>query len=190
MFIDHSIVRDAENIIIRTVTEADKEEYISLQFDDNLLNSFAQAGEIVSVDVREIFWKERYESDSILFSIVEKDTGCIAGFCEIDHISEDEPTIGITLLDKYRGRGYGYLAAKMMIEAGWEILEHPYFVWEVHQDNEPSKRLVEKLGGKLINRRCAIPEYMLKVLQEGGMDIQAKDFPESIERYRLERPKQ
>ena len=93
------------------------------------------------------------------------------------------------LLDKYRGKGYGYLAAKMMIEAGWEILEHPYFVWEVHQDNEVSKKLVKKLGGKVINKRCAIPEYMLKVLQEGGMDIRAEDFPESIERYKLERPK-
>ena len=187
MKLDH-VICSSETITIRGIADADKDAYLDMLFDNGLLKALQEAGESVNVDIREILWKERFESDSILFLIIENSSQKIIGFCEIDAISEDEPTVGITLLKDYQGKGYGYIAVKMMLEEAWKVLDHPYLVWEVHEENEASKRLVSKLGGVRINNRCAIPDHMLKVLQEGGMDIEAKDFSESIERYKLERP--
>lgn len=76
----------------------------------------------------------------------------------------------------------------MMIESGWQIFDSPYFVWEVDNDNLPSKRLALKLGGELINNRRSISDKIFKMMQDSGLEISEEDFPESVERYKICRP--
>ena len=188
MITDILINRSEGNISIHTATEADKDEYISLELTGTLMQSVVKVGADKDIDIRSIIWDERYKSDCIMFAIVENSSGNTIGFCEIEHISSAEPTIGITLAEVYRNKGYGYLAAKMMIEEGWKIFDHPYFIWEVEEDNIASKKLAIKLGGKPINNRCVLSENMLKIMRESGIDVSPEDFPNSIERYKIERP--
>ncbi len=188
MITDILITRTEGNVSIHTATEADKEDYIALELGGDFIQSLVKVGADKEIDVGGIIWNERFESDCIMFAIVENSSGKTVGFCEIDHVSSEEPTIGITLDEAYRGKGYGYLAAKMMIEEGWKIFKHPYFVWELDQENIASKKLALKLGGELINHRCALPEHMIRVMRENGIEVSSEDFSDSVERYRIDRP--
>lgn len=189
MITDIIINRSEGDISIRTATENDKEDYVAFELNDELLQSFERVGADKKIDLRSIVWDERYKSDCIMFAIVENKSDKTIGFCEIEHVSEEEPTIGITLADGYRGKGYGYLSVRMVLEEAWKIFEHPYFIWEVEQDNIASKKLVLKLGGKFINRRCVLPDCAIKVMSENGLAVDPQNFPDSVERYKIERPK-
>lgn len=188
MITDILINRTEGDISIHTATEADKEDYIALELKGDMLQSLVKVGADKEIDMHSIIWGERYKSDCIMFAIVENATNQTVGFCEIENVSADEPTIGITIAEGYRGKGYGYLATKMMIEEGWKIFTHPYFIWEVEQENIASKKLAKKLGGVLINHRCVLPESIIQVMRKNGMEINQDDFPDSVERYKIERP--
>ena len=187
MITDIIINRSEGNISIHTATEAVKDDYIAFEMEGELIQSLISVGDDKQIDVRSIIWEERYNSDCIMFYIVENKSHKIVGFCEIEHLSTDEPTIGITISKEYRGKGYGYLSAKAMIEECWKIFEYPYFVWEVDQDNIASKSLALKLGGELMNKRCILPEHMVRVMRENGIEINPDNFPNSVERYKIKR---
>jgi len=186
---DLIITRTEGDITIHTATIADRARYVELELQGDLMKQVAEVGKTKGVDLEEIIWDERYKTDCIMFAIVENESGITIGFCEIEHISTDEPTLGISLEESYRGKGYGYSAAKAMIAEGWKIFDHDYFVWEVDKENEASKKLAVKLGGQLINHRCVLPEHILKMMRESGMDINIEDYPNSVERYKIERPR-
>ena len=188
MITDILINRREGDISIHTATEADKDDYIELELSGALLQNLIKVGAEKDIDVRSIIWDERYKNDCIMFAIVENASEKTIGFCEIERISSDEPTIGITLAEGYRGKGYGYLAAKLRIEEGWKIFEHPYFIWELEQENAASRKLVTKLGGQYINNRCVLSESMIARMRENGIEIKREDFPDSVERYKIERP--
>ena len=189
MITDILISRTEGNISIRTATTACKNDYLSLKLGENITDSLFAECKKMGIDVREIIWNERYKSECIMFSIVENSSGKTIGFCEINDVSSKEPTIGISLAEEYRGKGYGYRAAKMMIEEGWKIFDHPYFVWELEQENTASRQLILKLGGRVIDNRCTLPENMIKALQANGVEVNSEELPKSIERYVIDRPK-
>ena len=105
MITDIIINRSEGDISIHTATEKDKEDYVSFELDGKLLQSLVNEGADRKIDVRSIIWDERYKSDCIMFAIVENESNKTVGFCEIEHVSTDEPTIGITIADGYHGRG-------------------------------------------------------------------------------------
>ncbi len=188
MITDILITRTEGNVSIHTATIACKDDYVALELSEKLTEPLFIEGEKMGIDVREIIWNERYKSECIMFAIVENSSGKTIGFCEIDHVLSEEPTIGIKLAEDYRGKGYGFLSAKMMIEEGWKIFDHPYFVWELEQENTVSRQLILKLGGKLLNNRCTLSGSMIKALQENGIEVNLEGLPKSIERYVIERP--
>ena len=182
------INRSEDNISIHTATELDKEEYVAFELAGELLQSLIKTGVDKEIDIQGTIWNERYKSDCIMFAIVENSSGKTIGFCEIEHVSSYEPTIGITLAKDYRRKGYGYLAAKMMIEEGWKVFAHPYFIWELEQDNTASKKLVLKLGGKLVENHCILPDHMIKAMCENGIEVDPNIYTDSVERYKIDRP--
>lgn len=188
MITDILIERSQDNIQIRTATTGDREDYIAHIFRQKTFEKIREIGEEKEIDFSSVIWNDRYHSDSIMFAIVETISKKTIGFCEIEQLSTAEPTIGITLDKEYQGKGYGYLATKMMIEEGWKLFQYPYFIWETDQDNIPSKRLAIKLGGKLFNKRGVLTESALQALQELGIEIDFEENADYIERYKIERP--
>ena len=60
--------------------------------------------------------------------------------------SDVKPVIGIEIEEPFRNRGIGYMVLKELImRRSTDGVE--YFVYAVRNDNIPSVRLVEKLGG-------------------------------------------
>ena len=58
----------------------------------------------------------------------------------------DAPDIGFAYLPAFHGKGYGYEAARAVLDHARDTLRLPRVVAIVNADNEPSARLLEKLG--------------------------------------------
>lgn len=188
MITDILVNRTEGNISIHTMTDNDKAVYIATVLEEDLIQPLAKVGAKTGVDVGEIFWQACCQMDGIMFVIVENSSGNAIGYCEISEVSSPEPTLGVSISAPYRGKGYGYLAAKLMIEAGWEIFEHPYFVWELDDDNEASRKLALKLGGTPLPNRCELSDIVKQVLLENDIEVNPEKYPDSVERYKIERP--
>lgn len=195
MITDLIITRAEREITIRTATISDKERYVELELEKALGRALAKAQEILGNDPIEYIWNERYNMDCIMFAIVENKSGTTIGFCGIENISTNEPTLFISLGEQYQGKGYGYFATKAMLLEGWKIFEHDYFIWEVLQNNIASKKLAMKLGGRLINLRNYFSENAIELMKENEeflkkhkINIDPEDYANSVERYKIERP--
>lgn len=83
--------------------------------------------------------------------LLENDEGERVGYVSATRRNE----IGIVLLKVYRGRGYGPQAVRMLMENYQPLPAVPSerrgrWIANVAPDNEHSKHLFEKLGGRLI----------------------------------------
>lgn len=101
MITNISIIKSEGNISIHTVKEEDKENYIAFELKGDLIDHLRKLSDMQGIDVREIIWEERYNSDCIMFAIVENEINETIGFCEIENLTSSEPTIGITLAEEY-----------------------------------------------------------------------------------------
>lgn len=61
--------------------------------------------------------------------------------------NERNPVIGIEIEEQFRNRGIAYKVLKELIMRQSATADIEYFVYSVRNDNIPSVRLVEKLGG-------------------------------------------
>ncbi len=61
--------------------------------------------------------------------------------------NERKPVIGIEIEEQFRNRGIGYKVLKCLLARDSAHGDVEYFVYSVRNDNIPSIRLVEKLGG-------------------------------------------
>lgn len=68
----------------------------------------------------------------------------ISGLLKRDAL--DAPDIGFAYLPAFHGMGYGYEAARAVLDHARDTLRLPRVVAIVNADNEPSARLLEKLG--------------------------------------------
>lgn len=188
MITDVLVSRTEGDITIRTATEADRDAYIEFQINTDLMKEVQKAGEEENVDLAEIIWGERYKTDCIMFVIIENTSGAIIGFCEIEHLQTNEPTLGIDIAPPFRKKGYGTSAAKAMLALGWELFNHDYFLWELDQENHASRRIALKLGGQRLENRQVIPDRVIKMMQDAGIEF-SEAFDPTVERYKIERPK-
>lgn len=187
MIKDFYVNRKEGAITIYTATPFDKEKYFYIQTKGEYAN-LLQEGYEKGIDLIDFFWKEIYKENNLLFMIVENKSGRNVGYCTIEGINNSEPTIGVSLIKEFWGKGYGYLAAKAMIEESWKILNHPYYVWEVNKDNIASKKIAIKLGGKFIGYKPNFSTEQLRMLKEHGLKPTTTETS-NIERYKITRPK-
>ena len=60
------------------------------------------------------------------------------------------PSIDIRLLREYRNQGYGYEMLRAIVDAIFGQLPIDHLEYDVLKSNEPSMRLIQKLGGHLV----------------------------------------
>lgn len=188
MITDIQIKRSTDNITIRTATEADRTKYVQFELEESIMNRLRSASHELGIDTDEIIWSERVKLDGLLFAIEENQSKEVIGFCSIDSPKSNDPTLGIRICQAKQGKGYGYTAAKIMVELGWTIFPHDHFWWEVHQENEASKRIAVKLGGVYSGNRNLIPKDTLERMHSVGLEIASEMLADSIERYKICRP--
>ena len=73
------------------------------------------------------------------------------GYVSFANYDSDTPEIQIEITDKYQKRGIGYKSLSFLIEKlFYEREDIQYFLYRVRADNVASLKLIEKLGGQLI----------------------------------------
>ena len=82
-----------------------------------------------------------------LFLVTLKDTKEPAGICGLVRREEfDDPDLGFAFLSRYRRNGYAGESAEAVLEYGFGSLELGRIIAIADPDNEPSVRLLERLG--------------------------------------------
>ncbi len=74
------------------------------------------------------------------------------GICGL-HGQDGPPELGIWLKKSAHGRGYGFEAMAALIAWAEGCIEFDSLVYPVDRRNLPSRRVAEKLGGKIIGER-------------------------------------
>ena len=96
-------------------------------------------------------------------TITSKADSSVLGVVLLEHeMGDPEPELGWLLTEAAEGHGYAYEAATAMVPLGLELFGDGGFVSYVHQDNDRSIRLAERLGASVdAERHPAFPEGLI-----------------------------
>jgi [ribosomal protein S5]-alanine N-acetyltransferase len=74
------------------------------------------------------------------------------GCTGIHEIHSKNPELGIWLKKSVQGQGYGLETMTALKRWADENLDYEYLIYGVDQANIPSRRIPEKLGGRIVNK--------------------------------------
>ena len=101
-------------------------------------------------------WIGLYEQQEYgLMALVIKDMNKLIGFCGLLHQTVDGDQyieLGYRLDEAYWGKGLATEAAVAVREYAFNVLEIPMVISIIHHQNAASKRVVKKMGMKLMKR--------------------------------------
>ncbi len=107
---------------------------------------------------QDIFETESFINDSILgmkkehhliFVILKKDSQDFLGCAGIHKINTNHPELGIWLKKSAHGNGYGLETITELKNWAESNLKYRYLVYPVDQENIPSRKIPERLGGTI-----------------------------------------
>ncbi len=128
-------------------------------------------------------WIEKFAKDPYQFAIVDAKSNKLIGGCglkEVDLVNRTS-LIGIFLGDrKYRGRGYGEEATRLLVDFAFSYVNLRSIMLEVYDFNRRAIRCYEKVGFKQVGRRRCAKLLGDKCYDEVLMDIVAEEFEGSI----------
>lgn len=139
-----------EEITVREMTEADVPELLTIYEDPEIVKYVPALGDMVTeIEKTRNYIQYMYGFYGYGMWIIEDNrTKRIIGRAGIEHREIDKTVyceLGYLVRKEYRGRGYGYRAARLVLgfakEYGMEEL-----ITCIHKKNIPSARLSEKLG--------------------------------------------
>ena len=100
----------------------------------------------------EFVWEKLPEDDAIYVSVFLKDDNLYVGNITMQHLASDKPEIGMDVLLKYRRQKIAYETIPLFAKRVLELMPIEYFMVRIYSDNEPSKKLFEKLGATQIGK--------------------------------------
>lgn len=128
-------------IILRKVQDSDKDIFIELQKENNIVKSMMK-----EEAYRNMLWNEHIEYKALMFSIVVDNE--YVGYCGIKNTTHEQWEIAIEILNKWKHKGIGYRAISIMLDAIKNRLNVSEFRVRIDAENYPSQRLFEKLGAQ------------------------------------------
>ena len=137
--INGELFAENETIILRALSEDDKEDYMNLQktlsFNDKIYEI---------EDFYRFTWKLAMESDHLILVILEKRTNRFIGQIMLKNLEEETPEIGIDIVEPFRRKGFGYAAISLFTTALKERFNLQCFLIRVYNDNAASQALIHK----------------------------------------------
>lgn len=148
---------ETERLTLRRLTETDADGLVEL-FNDAEVRRF--------ISVKQPYTREdalaRIRADvdewellgHRVVAVEERPTGRFAGrvlLYDWEELGESE--IGWTLVARARGNGYATEAARALIDWAFANLDVPYLISVIAVDNEPSKRVAERLGMQVLRHQ-------------------------------------
>lgn len=107
------------------------------------------------------------------YIVREKETNTPCGYIDIDR-EQGRPSIDIAILPRFRNKGYGYEAARLLCQGVFERDPEEAVLWTVYPQNTYSRKIAEKLGGQLIDGRELLSKIVEKALgrpMSGTLDV-------------------
>lgn len=147
---------------------------------NHMFASIPNDGEIRQL-MRAKFEKSLAEDSILLFLIYNEDDDFI-GYIELKDLN-DIPEIGLDLAEKFRSKGYGYEACKLLLGKAFDVTDSEYIQYNVFQYNEASIALAKKLGGIFIGNRSTFEA--LKKADDVSEDIKKNAEQFDMLQYRI-----
>jgi ribosomal-protein-alanine N-acetyltransferase len=146
---------ETDRLIIRHFTENDIEDDYRAASEPDMYKYMPIEGvtrESISELLHEIIENSRnFDPNNpkmLSFAVEIKNSREFIGWAAIGpgHIEAHEIMIGAGIAKKHRNKGYGAEACRAVMKFGFDILKTPEIVAFVKPENNPSIRMIEKLG--------------------------------------------
>jgi len=133
--------------------------------DETLHMKLSKERDIISANFEQVYEMKKADMDSgaiIVYPIVEKSSGQVCGFGQLDMANPYQPEMGIDILDEHMDKGYGYRAVSLLKQhvCSWPNIE--YITWKTENHNVKSNRLAQKLGGELVLSETSLPASFIE----------------------------
>lgn len=152
-FLTDGFLVQSDKYILKALTEADKENYLKLYRENSIVASASSKMSDVDYDeFAEFVWEKIPEEDSLYVSVFLKADYTYVGNIVMQHMSLPTPEIGIDVLEEHHRQGIAYETISLFAKRVQELMPVDYFVVRIYSDNEPSKKLFEKLGAELVGK--------------------------------------
>lgn len=145
------MILSTERLILRELEEADAPFILELLNDSSFIRNIGDRGVRTSDDARGYIRRgpaASYAQHGFGLWLVElKESRTPIGMCGLLRRDVlDDVDVGFAYLPDFQSRGYGFEAARAVLDYARDTLRLKRVVAIVNADNEPSARLLEKLG--------------------------------------------
>lgn len=89
-----------------------------------------------------------------MYYVLVTDRGDIAGYAGLWHVTDEGQITNVAVLPAFRGKGYGELLLRVLMEAAWRVGCASIFL-EVRVSNLSAQQLYRKLGYAAVSVRRA-----------------------------------
>jgi RimJ/RimL family protein N-acetyltransferase len=89
----------------------------------------------------------------VSFAVRQRPSLEFLGAAGLHNIDADEPEVGIWIKESQHGHGYGREAIATIVAFAGDALSKPAVLYPVVEQNGPSRRLAERLGGRMVATR-------------------------------------
>ena len=93
--------------------------------------------------------KKNKEGSNLQVVILNKITGEFFGCAGVHHMNTKTPALGIWVKKSAHGHGYGKEAVIALKKWTDQHVSYDYIIYPVAQENQPSRRIPESLGGEV-----------------------------------------
>lgn len=93
------------------------------------------------------------EGEEVIFVARLRDSKQFVGMGGVHNLHQQKPELGIWVKESLHGNGYGREIVHAMAKWASERYHPPYFIYPVAEQNTPSRRIAESLGGTVQGRR-------------------------------------
>ena len=191
---DNIFAQNDKYILKRQLAE-DKSSYFNLYKESSILAKRMKSQEFQNFF--EVQWEQRECENAIYFSIFLKCTGEYAGNIVLRQLDSATPELGIDIVKKHRRQGIAYDTLKLFTELVTALCNIKYFLIRIYSDNEPSRKLFQKLGAIMIGSepseyqiflnqmKKTLGEQEYEELKKKNPDMETIASKRYIVRYRL-----
>ena len=143
-------VLETERLLIRPWTPADRNGFAMLTQDPEVMKHVHAGKPYTEAEIDEVLGRQARQLEEhgvCMGALIEKTTDRIVGVCGTQPLgTTGDLEIGWWLARDVWGRGYATEAGGAAMRHVLETLNRPRVVAIIHPENEPSKRVVARLG--------------------------------------------
>ncbi|MBJ9721139.1 GNAT family N-acetyltransferase [Acinetobacter calcoaceticus] len=104
-------------------------------------------------------WLKNFKAESeIIFVIREAHSQIFIGLVGLHRIQTNNPELGIWIREDSHYHGYGREAVSAVAKWAIDFVKPDYFTYPVAEENYPSRKIAESLGGKVVSKSTG-PKY-------------------------------